>query len=66
MTKEQAATYLHNHKDILEIVLAGGGGISIFLTNLQTGLQILIALASLGYIIYKWHCLYIDRKRKGE
>ncbi len=54
--------FVNRHKDILEILLAGGSGVSVFLTNLQTGLQILIALTSLGYILYKWHCLYIDRK----
>lgn len=56
--------FINKHKDILEVILAGSTGTGIFLANIQTGLQIMVAIASLGFIIYKWHCVYIDRKNK--
>ena len=52
------------HKDILEILLAGGGGFTLMLTNIELVLKILIGTATLGFILYKWRCSYLDRNKK--
>lgn len=56
--------FIQNHRDVLEILLAGGGGIGLMLTELELTLKILIGFATLGFILYKWRCAYLDRNKK--
>lgn len=46
--------FIEKYRDEIHVISAGGGGISLTLTNIDLMLKILIGLASLGFIIYKW------------
>lgn len=45
----------NKYSDEIHVLGAGGGSISLTLANIDLVLKILIGLASLGYIIYKWY-----------
>ena len=46
--------YLHAHKDFIEVAIAGTTGFTVLLTETELILKVLIAIATLGFIIYKW------------
>lgn len=56
---------IFKHKDVLEAIIVSGGGITSMMLNIELILKILIGLATLGFILYKWRCAYLDR-RKGK
>ena len=44
-----------NHTyDIIEVVLAGGGGITVMLTDIELTLKILIGIVTLAFVSYKF------------
>lgn len=57
---------MKTYKDSIEILLAGGGGFSLMLTDIELILKILIGFTTFGYILYRWRCTYIDRKNKNK
>lgn len=63
--KDMIKTFIHKHTDLIEILIAGGGGFSLMLTNIELILKVLIGFTTLGYILYKWRCNYIDRKNRN-
>lgn len=56
--------FIHKHKDILEAIVVGGGGFSAMMANIELILKVLIGLTTLGFIVYKWVCVYKDRNKK--
>lgn len=52
--------------DIVQVLLAGGWGFSVWMTNFELALKVLTALAALGFILWKWRCAYVDRKQKKK
>ncbi len=56
--------YIHEHKDIIQATIVGGGGLGGMFVNIELGLKILIAITTLGFIVWKWACAYSDRKNK--
>ena len=47
--------WMYSHKDIIEVILVGAGGLTASLTVADHALRILLTLASLGFVLYKWH-----------
>lgn len=58
--------FMKNHRDVLEVIVAAGSGFSLLMTNIDFVLRVLIGCASLGFILYKWRCYYVDRKNKKK
>lgn len=52
--KHIIANFIHEHKDLLQISGVGATGFGAMLTNIELVLKILIASATLGYILWKW------------
>lgn len=45
---------LYAHRDFIQVILVGVTGYSTMLTETELVLKVLIAAATLGFIIYKW------------
>ena len=56
--------FIHDHKDSIQASLVGTGGLGALFTNIDIGLKILVTAVTLGFIIWKWRCAYLDRKNK--
>lgn len=56
--------FIKHYNDQIQVLLAGGGGISVLFTSVDLTLKVLIGLSTLGFILWKWRCAYVDRKRK--
>jgi len=46
--------YLYAHRDFIQVILVGATGYTTMLTETELILKVLIAAATLGFIIYKW------------
>lgn len=56
--------FINNHVDVLQIISAGAGGIGVLFMNIEFILKLLLATASLGYILWKWRVEYKKNKEQ--
>ena len=54
-------TFINKHTDLCEILLAGGSGFGLMLTDIELVLKVLIGVATLSYICFKFYCNVVDR-----
>jgi len=52
--------------DIIEVVIAGSGGISLMMLDIEFWMKLLVGCLSGGFIIYKWYWAEKERKERAN
>lgn len=55
--------FIHDHPDILHVILAHLAAIGLSFTNVEFGLKVISLLSAIGYTCWKWHYEYRKTKR---
>ena len=56
--------FLHNHPDVLNVILAHLGAIAITLSDVETALKFISLITAIGYTLWKWRVEWVKNKNK--
>lgn len=56
--------FLHDHPDVINVILAHLGAIAITLSNVETALKLISLITAIGYTCWKWRVEWVKNKKK--
>jgi hypothetical protein len=56
--------FYHDHTDIIQVVLAHLGAITVTFLDVENALKIISLVSAIGYTLWKWRKEYLQNKKK--
>lgn len=56
--------FFHNHPDVINVILAHLGAITVTFLEVENALKIISLLSAIGYTCWKWRKEYLQNKKK--